>query len=209
MPAPPTRQRSISIGTGQAPALRRTSTDGGRPRPVPFARNFDRVHPATTGVAVLEQMEHIDRVEAKLQRAPHDVPEESDVGVAVAPRPIPGALSMPSTPRSAPLPAPTSPRSPNPLPAVQELVQLEDAEEGEEDEDEDEDAGDLAALSKSMPHLDEAPASMHARWTSAGDGVGASHPFDIFTPDGERKIGIVERLEPVAAQPLFSWFSSF
>jgi phosphatidylinositol 4-kinase type 2 len=214
MPPRPSRQRSASISNVAAPPMRRTSTDD--PRPVPFARSFARVHPATTGVAVLEQMEHIDRVEAKLQRGPQrgrdveeGIPEEADVGEAVTPRPIPGQSRIPSSPKTAPLPAPASPRSPHPLPALQELAQLEEAADHAPEEDDEDDEVDLAALSKSMPHLDETPSNLQARWTSTGDGASAPHPFDLFTPERERKTVIVERLEPVTAQPLFSWVSSF
>jgi phosphatidylinositol 4-kinase type 2 len=211
------RRRSSSIGNGPSPPpLRRTSTEGNRPRPVPFAKSFTRVHPATTGVAVLEQMEHIDRVEAKLQRGPSErhgrqpdleEAEEGDIGVPVTPRPIP---SSSISPRSAQMHAPTSPRSGPSLPVVQEeLVHLDDDEMQEQGEDEDDEV-DLAALSKSTGHLETSPSAFHARWTSAGDGVGAPHPFDMLTPDSERpKTVIVERLEPVTQQPMFSWLTSF
>lgn len=209
------RRRSMSIGDSAAPPLRRTSTDGARPRPVPFAKNFSRVHPSVTGVAALEQMEQIDKVEAKLARGPQsasgsgrkaDVDEEADVGEAITPRPIPGTPGFGAFPSPRIASPPRSPKAGPSLPPVQELVRLEDAPEEDTD-----DEVDLAALSKSVGHLDNS-SSMHNRWTSAGDGVGTTHPFDLLTPETERhkaRTVIVERLEPVAANPLFSKFISF
>lgn len=209
----------MSIGDG-APPLRRTSTDGNRPRPVPFAKNFSRVHPSVTGVAALEQMEQIDKVEAKLARGPRrgqsqgqggDTEEEADVGEAITPRPIPGTpgfsgVSFPASPRlTSP---PRSPQAGPSLPPVQELVKIEEDMPGDETDEE----VDLAALSKSVGHLDATSSGMHARWTSAGEGVGPHHPFDLLTPEPDLqrgKVVIVERLEPVAANPLFSRFISF
>jgi hypothetical protein len=196
MSLPGGRRRSVSFGRAPAPPLHRLSTDSARPRPVPFARSRSAVHPATTGVAVLEQMEQLDAVERRLQRlgpAGPAEPEESDVGDAGPPRPPPAAAASPGSPRS--------PRSPR-LPPVAELVPVEDAaDSGEhrdehEDGDADDDEVDLAALSKSTSQLEIPSSRFHARWTSAGDAPPHFQPFDMFGPtEGEspkRKIAVVE-----------------
>ena len=68
LPTQPRRTRSQSI-SGFPPPIRRTSTDmAGLARPVSFSAKFQRVHPATTGVTVLEHMERLDAVEAGLKR---------------------------------------------------------------------------------------------------------------------------------------------
>ena len=83
----PGRARSQSYGSDFPPPMRRTSTDAsGAPRPVPFAAKFQRIHPGTTGVTVLEHLERLDAVEASLQRlGVEDAEEEMDVGVSSAP----------------------------------------------------------------------------------------------------------------------------
>ena len=68
LPIQPRRTRSHSA-SGFPPPIRRTSTDmRGISRPVSFSAKFQRVHPATTGVTVLEHMERLDAVEAGLKR---------------------------------------------------------------------------------------------------------------------------------------------
>lgn len=68
MPIQPRRARSHSA-SGFPPPIRRTSTDmRGISRPVSFSAKFQRVHPATTGVTVLEHMERLDAVEEGLKR---------------------------------------------------------------------------------------------------------------------------------------------
>lgn len=68
LPTHPRRTRSHSV-SGFPPPIRRTSTDmRGISRPVSFSAKFQRVHPATTGVTVLEHMERLDAVEAGLKR---------------------------------------------------------------------------------------------------------------------------------------------
>ena len=68
LPIQPRRARSHSA-SGFPPPIRRTSTDmRGISRPVSFSAKFQRVHPATTGVTVLEHMERLDAVEAGLKR---------------------------------------------------------------------------------------------------------------------------------------------
>lgn len=70
MPLPmPRRTRSQSISGFPPPPMRRVETDvTGLSRPVSFSAKFQRVHPATTGVTVLEHMERLDAVEAGLKR---------------------------------------------------------------------------------------------------------------------------------------------
>lgn len=80
MPLPtPRRTRSQSISGFPPPPMRRTSTDmTGLSRPVSFSAKFQRVHPATTGVTVLEHMERLDAVEAGLKRLGVEEGEDSD-----------------------------------------------------------------------------------------------------------------------------------
>lgn len=144
----PRRTRSQSAGDFPPP-MRRTSTDAsGAPRPVPFAAKFQRVHPGTTGVTVLEHLERLDAVEASLQRLGTDdtidVDEEVDVGVSTVKKPV-TTVAQPQASTSA---MPTSPFSPpgSPLPVVLEVPSADDS--GEEDEE------DLVALSKSTSHVE-------------------------------------------------------
>jgi phosphatidylinositol 4-kinase type 2 len=172
--------------------MRRVSSDGVA-RPVPFVQRAQRVHPATTGVTVLEHMEQIDAAERKLQElAPSpadDVREEAeevDVGVAVHARPV----QMPPHSDS-PIHGLVLPRS-DPLPVVQEHVRVEVMEpvepvpEEAEDDDDEMNEQDLAALSKSTSHLEISPSRLHGRWTSA-EGV-AHTMFDMFGTPGDEHI---------------------
>ena len=127
----PRRARSQSSGEFPPP-MRRASTDAsGVPRPVPFAAKFQRVHPGTTGVTVLEHLERLDAVEASLQRLGVDETEEIDVGDA--------ATKITSN-------IPTSPFSPpgSPLPTVHEVSSSRSSIAEE----------DLVALSKSTSHVE-------------------------------------------------------
>ncbi|KAI0743598.1 phosphatidylinositol 3 and 4-kinase-domain-containing protein [Daedaleopsis nitida] len=96
MPLPqPRRTRSQSI-SGFPPPIRRLSTDmAGISRPVSFSAKFQRVHPATTGVTVLEHMERLDAVEAGLKRlgVDDDVVDDEEVDVGES-------SSAPSQPRA-------------------------------------------------------------------------------------------------------------
>jgi len=110
--------------------MRRTSTDAsGLPRPVPFAAKFQRIHPGTTGVTVLEHLERLDAVEASLQRLGADEVEE-DVGEAIQSKNLPpmganssGNRDLPGASSSS-VPNASSPFSPpgNPLPVVLEVA---------------------------------------------------------------------------------------
>lgn len=141
--------------------MRRVSSENtGVSRPVPFAKKFTRVHPATTGVTVLEHMERLDEVEAGLKRigvedeALVDDDEEVDVGEMASS--VPRRLSESDTDHAAAAaaarlsPAPESDR----LSAVPE-----------DDLDREE---DVVAMSKSMPTLEISPGARHGRWPSMG-----------------------------------------
>ena len=74
-------------------------------RPVSFSTTYSKVHPGTTGVAVLEQMERLDAVEASLKKLGGGVDEDNsrNVEVDVAESPIhPGTRNRQSGPTSAP-----------------------------------------------------------------------------------------------------------
>ena len=135
----PRRARSQSSGDFPPP-MRRTSTDAsGVPRPVPFAAKFQRVHPGTTGVTVLEHLERLDAVEASLQRLGVDETEEVDVGDAATPRPESTRPESTSNVQTSPFSPPGSP-----LPTVHE-VSSSSSSIAEED---------LVALSKSTSHVE-------------------------------------------------------
>lgn len=157
----PRPRRSHSVSDFPPPPMRRVSSEfAGAMRPVSFSAKFSRVHPATTGVTVLEHMERLDAVEASLKRIgiEEDAVDEEEVDVGTM-RSKPPKKQRPAGPPLSP--SATSER----LPAL-----LEDdiaAEEGAPTED----GGsvneeDLVAMSKSMPHLEQSPPLMHARWTS-------------------------------------------
>ncbi|KDQ57614.1 hypothetical protein JAAARDRAFT_177909 [Jaapia argillacea MUCL 33604] len=205
MPLPvPRSRRTRSHGEGDfPPVMRRSSTDAsGLPRPVSFSTKFQRVHPATTGVTVLEHMERLDAVEAGLKRLGTgddelEDSEEVDVGESSSSRPKPLSVS----PRvDSSLDASTSPFSPispsENLPPVPEV------------DDDDVDEEDLVALSKSTSHLDESPMGRHFRWTSQ-DGPPARPNFDWLHTAGEapkKRTVIVERLETTDHKPFFSFW---
>jgi hypothetical protein len=165
----PRRIRSQSTGGEFPPPMRRTSTDAsGLPRPVPFVAKFQRIHPGTTGVTVLEHLERLDAVEASLQRLGADE-VEVDVGEAIQPKPLPISRSGSGGHREAPgassssAPNPTSPFSPpgSPLPTVPEVASSEASSIAEED---------LAAMSKSTSHVEGLRRSFgHDRYESIGN----------------------------------------
>lgn len=137
----PRRIRSHSSSGDFPPPIRRTSTDAsGFPRPVSFSTKFQRIHPGTTGVTVLEHLERLDAVEASLQRlgAEETIDEEVDVGVSDGNKP---ATTAPSSSN-----VPISPFSPpgSPLPTVPEVSSSASSIAEE----------DLAAMSKSTSHIE-------------------------------------------------------
>jgi len=148
----PRRTRSQSSRGEFPPPMQRTSTDAsGLPRPVPFAAKFQRIHPGTTGVTVLEHLERLDAVEASLQRLGVDE-VEMDVGEAIQPKHLPlarassgGNRDLPDVP-SGSAPNPSSPFSPPsiPLSAVPEVASSASSIAEE----------DLVAMSKSTSHVE-------------------------------------------------------
>ncbi|KAG5653044.1 hypothetical protein H0H81_002561 [Sphagnurus paluster] len=174
----PQRTRRYSSSSDFPPPVRRTSTEG--PRPVSFATKFQRVHPGTTGVTVLEHLERLDAVEASLQRlgADETVDEEVDVGVTV----------QPVGPASAPPTVVTSPFSPpgSPLPTVHEVSSSASSIAEE----------DVAAMSKSMSYA-ESPAF-------SGGRHGSSRGLEwIQTAETTQKRTVVaERMEIINKKPL-------
>jgi phosphatidylinositol 4-kinase type 2 len=153
----PRRTRSQSAATDFPPPVRRVSTESSRP--VPFAAKFQRVHPGTTGVTVLEHLERLDAVEASLQRLGREgsVIEEEDeeeVDVAESSNRV-GNVS--SVVREETV-APTSPFSPpgSPLAPVPEIASSANSIAEE----------DLVAMSKSTSHVEVSGSSSHFRWSS-------------------------------------------
>ena len=156
----PRRTRSHSIASDFPPPTRRTSTESSRP--VPFAAKFQRVHPGTTGVTVLEHLERLDAVEASLKRLGRDESvieeeeeeeEEVDVGESSnKPKKI-----TPSV-KDDHVNAPTSSFSPpgSPLQAVPEIASSANSIAEE----------DLAMMSKSTSHVEVSSSSSHFRWSS-------------------------------------------
>src|SRR5258708_24074161 len=140
----PNRPRRLSTGDFPPP-IRRAATDApGVPRPVPFARKFQRVHPGTTGVTVLEHLERLDAVEQSLSRLGSDETEEEvDVGESL-PKAGPalgvmhGAASAPATTGG----SSSSPFSPPGSPPLETVPEIESRRSSIDEED-------LVALSKS------------------------------------------------------------
>jgi phosphatidylinositol 4-kinase type 2 len=154
-------------------------------RPVSFATTYNKVHPGTTGVAVLEQMERLDAVEASLKKLGGSAGEDNsgnadrEVDVAEAStstrnnRPqAPGRVSRSSSSHThsnddsvppmmiASFSGPFSPGDlSDGLPAVAEEAPSSNASEvGDGDED-------FAQMSKSMSYMDGRP-PVHSRWAS-------------------------------------------
>jgi phosphatidylinositol 4-kinase type 2 len=201
----PRHARSHSLGARDfPPPMRRTSTELNRP--VPFSAKFQRVHPATTGVTVLEHMERLDKVEASLKRLGsteiEDVEAEADVGESSTPRAIAVPMMKSSSSQSSRTGTPLlSPRS-APLPVVQEvpsipesLVEVDEPVDGPEEEPEPTEE-DVAALSKSMSHMEISPSRLHTRWGSDRDPQAGPQGLDWMLQteiEGARKrIAIVE-----------------
>ena len=163
MPLPPRRQRSGSAGDfPPPPMMARSSTDAsGALRPVPLASKFQRLHPGTTGVTVLEHLERLDAVEASLQRLTVDgtVQEEEDVAdITTKPKPIPkvkvedSGPRQPSTSASPLLSPPASP--PQVLSTLHEARETPSTRSSLSVEEE-----DLVAMSKSTSHAMTGPLS--------------------------------------------------
>lgn len=169
----PQRTRSYSSSSEFPPPMRRTSTDA--PRPVSFSTKFQRVHPGTTGVTVLEHLERLDAVEASLQRlgAEDGFSEEVDVGVVRrSPRPLrnpSGGIASSSHIATPPVSPPGSP-----LATVPEVASSASSIAEE----------DLATMSKSMSHVEGL--SAHVNHRVGGRGIEWMQP-----PVGTRKRKVV------------------
>lgn len=190
----PRRTRSHSSSGEFPPPIRRTPTDAsGTPRPVSFSTKFQRVHPGTTGVTVLEHLERLDAVEASLQRlgveGEDDDSEEIDVGVV---RRQPKPVQIPTSPKGSTSNAPASPFSPpgSPLATVHEVASSADSDVEEEIAEE-----DLAAMSRSTSHVE---GDIHPCLSSRG--LEWMHSND---PSRKRKV-IAERMEIVNKSPICS-----
>jgi phosphatidylinositol 4-kinase type 2 len=161
----PRRTRSQSSGSEFPPPIRRTSTEASRP--VPFAAKFQRVHPGTTGVTVLEHLERLDAVEASLQRlGVDDQEEEVDVGVA----PLPNPVQAPAIAHASSSNTVTSPFSPpgSPLATVHEVSSSASSIAEE----------DLAAMSKSTSYVEGLSSHSGRRASVGGRGIDWMHSGD-------------------------------
>lgn len=189
-------RRSHSISDFPPPPMRRFSAEvAGSMRPVSFSAKFTRVHPATTGVTVLEHMERLDAVEASLKRigveesAVDEDAEEDDVGMVRAKpakkRAQPGAVQQ--SPEEPPAGPPLSPSalSPERLPML-----MEDDAATEDNRSVDEE--DLVAMSKSMPHLEQSPPLAHTRWTSQLERPSLDWMDVDSTSSAKRRLAIAE-----------------
>lgn len=198
----PRRTRSQSYSAEFPPPVRRRSSEADRP--VPFSAKFQKVHPGTTGVTVLEHLERLDVVEAGLQRLGVEEPvievdeeEEVDVGMSSAPQPLlipTGDTLSPDLSASQQL---TPPGSPGGLTSVPEVNSLANSVTEE----------DLAVMSKSMSHVESPFAPQHNRWNSHAGRMNhqPDHSLDWMNVDEQQKrTVIVERIEMVAAKPLLS-----
>ncbi|KAG9316481.1 phosphatidylinositol 4-kinase [Chiua virens] len=202
VPLPP-RTRNRSHSSEFPPPLRRRSSEANRP--VPFSAKFQKVHPGTTGVTVLEHLERLDAVEASLQRLGVDEPlieeedEEVDVGECSTSRDASllihteddGAAIRDLSASVPQLPSPAS----NGLTGDESLASSVTEE-------------DLTAMSKSMSHV-EPPIPRHTRWNSHATHSRQSleNTLEWMTADEaeqRKRTVIVERLEMVHAKPLLS-----
>ena len=187
LPTPPARlnfSRPRLQGTVSNFPSRRSTDLLNFARPVSFSTTYSKVHPGTTGVAVLEQMERLDAVEASLKKLgggvgggdnPGNADHEVDVGESSTSaknnrQSAPGRTSRSSSSHThnnddsvppimtASFSGPLSPGAiSDGLPAVAEEAPSSNASEmGDED---------LMQMSKSMSYMDARP-SLHSRWVS-------------------------------------------
>ncbi|KIJ67706.1 hypothetical protein HYDPIDRAFT_173507 [Hydnomerulius pinastri MD-312] len=206
----PRRTRSHSHSSEFPPSARRRSSEANRP--VPFSAKFQKVHPGTTGVIVLEHLERLDAVEASLQRLGVEEPlieeedeEEVDVGESSAPSAQSESLLIHTDESSAPprdMSASvqfTPPGSPGGLTFVPEDQSLAGSVTEE----------DLAAMSKSMSHAETPFMPHHTRWNSH---AGRSRQqvdrsldwMNVDEAEQRKRTVVVERLEMIDAKPLLS-----
>ena len=214
LPAPPARlsfSRPRPRGAVSDFPSRRSSDLLNFARPVSFSTTYSKVHPGTTGVAVLEQMERLDAVEASLKKLSGGADDGDNAGAGDREVDV-GEFSPPTNNKPAPASAPallsrSSSRTrsgddgvppmmiasfsgsfsagalTDGLPAVVEETPPSNASEvGDED---------LAQMSKSMSHMDGRPL-FHSRWVSQG---GGGPRLDWIIDEGETpkpKMVIVE-----------------
>ncbi|KAJ3484716.1 hypothetical protein NLI96_g5455 [Meripilus lineatus] len=207
LPATEPRRHRSQSASDFPPPMRRVSTEySGVSRPVSFSAKFSRVHPATTGVTVLEHMERLDAVEAGLKRlgveeSVIEEEEEMDVGdLRPKPRAQPPRDQSPEASTSGNLLSPPHPIER--LPSVPEDEHVDHLAASVTEED-------LVMMSKSMSHIDSRP-SLHTRWSShGGRGEERANPnLDWMhidpTESPKKRTVIVERLETVNTKPIFS-----
>ena len=222
LPAPPTRlsfsRPKPRVIVSDFPS-RRSSDLLNFARPVSFSTTYSKVHPGTTGVAVLEQMERLDAVEASLKKLGGGVGDGDNSGNGDREVDV-GELPSPTSPTNNKQPAPASapgrmsrsssntlsnddgvppimtasfsgPFSAGALPDGLPAV-VEEAPSSNTSEVGD---GDLAHMSKSMSHMDARP-SFHSRWVSQdGGGPRLGPRLDWIIDEGETqkpKMVIVE-----------------
>ncbi|GJE94494.1 hypothetical protein PsYK624_106640 [Phanerochaete sordida] len=197
LPEQPRTRRSASV-TDFPPPMRRVSSE--HARPVSFSAKFSRVHPATTGVTVLEHMERLDAVEAGLKRLGlDDEDEDGDAGAGGEEVDV-GTVRAKRRPGEAPDGEPVlSPSAPSErLPAVPEGDDggaTDDAESVAEE--------DLVAMSKSMSHI-ESTSPHSARWPSPHERANLDWMDVDAGSSPRRRVVIAERLETVDTKPIFS-----
>jgi phosphatidylinositol 4-kinase type 2 len=191
------RSRSQSGSSDFPPPSRRVPLDhAGSIRPVPFSAKFQKVHPGTTGVTVLEHLERLDAVEASLERLTiDDIIEEieEDVGEAsTAPRPIAAArpITLPDSTLYASGSAPSRAGAPElaPVPEADSPTPSTLIEEREED---------VVAMSKSLSHIDTGPLSAgvhHGRGTSSHSAQGARRTLDWMQDEPAKKRAVISEV---------------
>lgn len=196
LPYKRSRSQSNSSSDFPPPMRRVSSEQPGSMRPVPFSAKFQRVHPGTTGVTVLEHLERLDAVEASLERlAVEDGTEEieEDVGESSStPRPIaaPSILALSESALIASSSAPSRAGAPE-LPPVPEADSPTPSTVMEEHEE------DVVALSKSLSHLDTGPLSgklHHGRGVSSHSAQAANRTLDWMQDEPAKKRVVISEV---------------
>src|SRR5229473_5635461 len=187
------RSRSQSNCSDFPPPVRRVSSEQpGTMRPVPFSAKFQRVHPGTTSVTVLEHLERLDAVEASLERlAVEDGTEEieEDVGESSStPRPITPAsiltLSESAIIASSSVPSRAGASELPPVPEADSPTPSTVIEEHEED---------VVALSKSLSHL-ETGNPHHGRGLSSHSAQAANRTLDWMQDESVKKRVVISEV---------------
>ncbi|KAH9946982.1 phosphatidylinositol 3 and 4-kinase-domain-containing protein [Amylocystis lapponica] len=196
MPLPQRKRRQSE--SDFPPPMRRMSTEfSGASRPVSFSAKFHRVHPATTGVTVLEHMERLDAVEAGLKRLGMDEDEDIEVDVGESSRTQPAASGSASGSTSGTGDAAGGVMSPSARSERLAAVPEDDLATSMTEDD-------LNAMSKSLSQL-ELSTSLHTRWGSHDVRRSNLDWMHIEAPESPKlRTAIVERLETVDTKPLLS-----